>query len=128
MNNEKFINKVFNYDCLKFMKDMPSNFINCTITSPPYNKGEQGAILVPKIKYDSFKDNIAEKQYQQKQIETLNEIYRITKFGGSCLYNHKPRWNKGKSIYPFSWINKTNWEIRQMIIWNRKITGNLRAF
>lgn len=124
----EYINRVFKSDCFKLMQEMPPDFIDCTITSPPYNKGDTGAVLVPKIKYDCYEDNIPEEQYQQNQIDILNQLYRVTKLGGSCFYNHKSRWSKGKPIHPFSWIGKSKWQMRQMIVWNRKLTGNLRAW
>lgn len=33
---EKYLNKVWNCDCLEFMKKLPDNVIDCIITSPPY--------------------------------------------------------------------------------------------
>jgi len=34
------INKIYNENCLDTMAKMPDNFIDLTITSPPYNLGE----------------------------------------------------------------------------------------
>lgn len=115
-------------ESLAEISKMPADLIDLTVTSPPYNKGEQGAVLIGAVKYDVYKDNIPEEEYQAKQIEILNELYRITKPGGSCFYNHRPRWVKGVPIHPFQWLAKTNWQLRQQIIWNRKICGNLRAW
>lgn len=124
----KFINRVLVGDALIRMKEVPSNLIDLTVTSPPYNKGEQGAVLISAVKYDSYRDNLPEDEYREKQIAILDELYRVTKEGGSCFYNHRPRWVKGKPMHPFEWLQKTRWQMRQQIIWNRKICGNLRAW
>ena len=128
MPKSKIINNIHKVDCLDFMKGFLTPFVDVTITSPPYNKGEQGAILIKAIKYNNYRDNLPEDEYQENQINFLNELYRVTTPGGSCFYNHRPRWIKGKPIHPFEWIHKTDWQMRQQIIWNRKICGNLRAW
>lgn len=64
----------------------------------------------------------------KQQIEVLNEIFRITKPGGSFFYNHKTRWVKGEMIHPIEWLQKTNWTIRQEIVWNRTIAANIRGW
>jgi len=115
-------------ESLAEISKMPTNFVDLTVTSPPYNKGEQGAVLIGAVKYDVYKDNVPEEEYQTRQIEILNALYHITKPGGSCFYNHRPRWVKGVPIHPFQWLSKTKWQLRQQIIWNRKICGNLRAW
>ena len=58
-----------------------------------------------------------EEEYQQTQINTLNELFRVTKKGGSLLYNHKNRIRKGKQITPYEWLLKTKWTIKQEIVW-----------
>lgn len=58
----------------------------------------------------------------------LNELYRITKPGGSFFYNHKIRWEKGLLLHPMDWLRKTNWIIRQEIIWDRMIAANIRGW
>lgn len=30
------LNKIYNQDVMEFLKSMPSDFVNCVITSPPY--------------------------------------------------------------------------------------------
>ena len=33
------LNKIYNMDCLEYMKTLPDNSIHCIVTSPPYNLG-----------------------------------------------------------------------------------------
>ena len=47
---------------------------------------------------------------------------------GSFFYNHKTRWNKGTMIHPMEWLLKTEWVIRQEIIWDRIIAANIRGW
>jgi len=55
-------------------------------------------------------------------------LYRIIKPGGSFFYNHKVRWQNGKMVHPMDWLRKSSWVIRQEIVWDRMIAGNLRGW
>jgi len=122
-------NKIFCGDALKIIKSLPDEIIDIGVTSPPYNKGEnKKGWLVPNVKYIGASDKLPEDLYQQNQIEVLNEIFRITKPGGSFFYNHKIRWEKGKLLHPMDWLKNTKWTIRQEIIWDRMIAANIRGW
>ncbi len=121
--------KIIQGDALDILKKIDSNFIDLGITSPPYNKGEKyKGWLVKNVKYNIANDNIPEKVYQEQQIKILNEIFRITKSGGSFFYNHKTRWVKGQMLHPIEWLQKTKWTVRQEIIWDRMIAANIRGW
>ena len=125
----KPINKIIQGNALNILRKLDDSFIDLGITSPPYNKGEKHkGWLVRNVKYDLASDNIPENIYQEEQIRVLNEIYRITKPGGSFFYNHKTRWNRGVMIHPIEWLLKTKWTIRQEIIWDRMIAANIRGW
>lgn len=130
MNGEhNLLNKLLIGDTYEILKKIPNDFIDLGITSPPYNKQEKyNGGLVTKVIYDNFKDKFPEEEYQQKQIEVLNEIYRITKAGSSFFYNHKIRWEKGEMYHPMDWLRKTHWDLKQEIIWDRTIAGNIRGW
>jgi len=121
---KKYLNKIINGECIEVMKDMPDNSVDLIITSPPYNKKNVGGKLVKKVKYKDYNDNIPEYDYQKLQIKFLNECFRISKV---IFYNHKVRYDK-RAIHPIEWILKTKWTLWQEIIWNRKITGNIRGW
>lgn len=122
-------------DALELTEALENNSIDCTVTSPPYNKKKVGSSkkqlnkkYVPgvstngvfkKIEYDSFSDSLPEEEYQRQQVELLNALYRKTRPGGSLFYNHKVRYLKGHSIVPWEWLLKTDWHIREEIIWCR---------
>lgn len=126
---EKYINKIIQGDCIDILKRIEDNYVDLGITSPPYNKGGKSkGWLVKNVKYSTTNDNLPEEIYQEQQINVLNELFRITKSGGSFFYNHKARWDRGKMLHPIEWIQKTNWTIRQEIIWDRMIAANIRGW
>lgn len=84
--------------------------------------------MVTNVKYQGATDKLPEKIYQENQIAVLDELFRITKPGGSFFYNHKIRWEKGVMLHPMDWLRKTKWVIRQEIIWDRMIAGNIRGW
>ena len=122
------INELILGDTLKTLQNIDSDYFDLGITSPVYNKCNNQGAIIKKVKYDSYDDNLPENIYQQHQIEVLDEIYRTMKPGGSFFYNHKCRWENGSMIHPIIWLSKTKWQLKQEIIWNRKITGNLRGW
>lgn len=122
------INEIIKGDVLEVLKKIDNDYFDLGVTSPPYNKGLKGGQIVKKVEYDIHDDNLPEDVYQQQQIDILNEIYRTMKPGGSLFYNHRCRWDDGDMIHPIIWLSKTNWLVKQEIIWNRKITGNLRGW
>lgn len=124
------LNEIIFGDTLENLKNIESDSIDMGITSPPYNKlGKRNkGWLVRDVKYQSFNDSMPEDEYQLNQINVLNELYRIIKPGGSFFYNHKLRWDKGYMYHPMDWLRKTNWSIRQELIWNRQIAANIRGY
>lgn len=127
--NKEYINKIICGDTLSVLKTLPDEIVDVGVTSPPYNKGEnKKGWLVANVKYSGAIDKLPEDLYQKNQIEVLNEIFRITKHGGSFFYNHKIRWERGRLLHPMDWLRKTKWVIRQEIIWDRMIAANLRGW
>ena len=109
---------ITNEDNMQLMSALPNDCICLTVTSPPYNLGEKHHTGNKVFKaYKTYSDNLPEEIYQQKQVEFLNELFRITKQGGSVMYNHKNRIKNGKQISPYQWLVKTNWTIKQEIVW-----------
>lgn len=117
-------------ETLKTLKTLKDDSVDLGVTSPPYNKKEKAnsGWLTNSVIYDSVVDKKDENVYQQEQIDVLNELYRIIKPGGSFFYNHKCRWERGIMTHPMEWISKTDWLIRQEIIWDRMIASNIRGW
>lgn len=116
-------------DILDFLSEVKDETFDLILTSPPYNKQERNnGGLVKKVIYDQYKDKVSETEYQEWQISVINELYKKAKKGSSFFYNHKVRYINGEAIHPFQWLIKTNWKIRQEIIWNRNLAGNIRGW
>ncbi len=127
--NKDYLNKIFHGDALNVLKKLPDDIVDMGVTSPPYNKGEnKKGWLVKNVQYANASDKLPEEEYQAHQMDVLNELYRITKPGGSFFYNHKVRWEKGLMLHPMDWLRKTKWNIRQEIIWDRMIAANIRGW
>ena len=121
-------------DCLEVLKKIESDSIDCVVTSPPYNKkGLCGQTAVGdhawkkfNIDYNEYGDDLPEEEYQQWQITLLNELKRIIKPTGSIFYNHKPRRNDNICRMPLEFIYKSELDLYQLIVWNRKNSPNIR--
>lgn len=121
-------------DCLDQMKEIESNSISCIVTSPPYNKKGLSGKVKPgnqvwkkfNIDYDSYGDDLSEKDYHQWMVDVLNEMKRIIKPNGSIFFNHKPRRHNNKVHLPTDFISKSDLNVYQLIIWNRLSSPNIR--
>jgi len=109
------LNKIYHADCMELMKDIPDGSVDLVLTSPPYNLGSNHH--TGNRKHNPYCDNMDESEYQQWQINILNECCRILKDNGSILYNHKNRIKAGVQITPYQWLLKTNLIIKQELVW-----------
>ncbi|MFH0765801.1 MAG: hypothetical protein V2A61_05215 [Calditrichota bacterium] len=59
MNVSSFLNKIICSDILTGLKDLPDDCVDVSVTSPPYNKGEdKKGWLATNVKYVSFTDRV----------------------------------------------------------------------
>ena len=115
---QDLLNKIHHADCLEFMKQLPDKSVDLVVTSPPYNLGNIHHTGSNHFKaYNTHNDDMPESEYQQWQIELLNEIHRVLHDEGSCFYNHKNRIKNGLQISPYEWLFKTKLNIKQEIVW-----------
>lgn len=117
-------------DCIQGLRELPDKCIDLVVTSPPYNKqeGKNAGALVHAVVYDSYEDNVPEEEYQDSQATLLRELYRVLKDDGSVFYNHKNRFSQGDMISPLQFISRTEFSVRQEIVWDRMIAGNIRGW
>lgn len=125
-NFKACINRYIVIDCLKGLKMLPNDSIQCIVTSPPYNKLglRNGRPYLGQIVYDTFDDNMNEDEYKQWQCDLLNEINRVLKPNGSLFYNHKDRRYCNRDNPPEEFITKSKLTLYQTIIWDRGSTAN----
>lgn len=127
-------NTILNSDNISGMNQIKDNTVHVTITSPPFNKkGLYGKIVKGnqiwkkhEIDYDVYDDDMPEEEYIKLQRKTLEEIYRITKNGGSLFYHHKNRRYKNKCHTPFHLYENTSWNLYQIIFIDRRNSPNIR--
>lgn len=106
---------LFNSDCLEQMKGIEDCSIDLIITSPPYNLGNNHH--TGNNRHKSYEDNMPEQEYQNWQIQVLMHCWRVLKPTGSMFYNHKNRIKDGIQISPYQWILKTNFIVKQELVW-----------
>lgn len=114
-NIDEFKNKVIQGDCLEVMREMPDNSVDMVLTSPPYNLGNNHHTGAKRHK--TYNDSMPETEYQEWQIEFMQECFRILKDDGSLIYNHKNRIKNGIQITPYEWILKTDFVVKQELVW-----------
>ena len=121
-------------DCIEGLKELDDNSVNCIVTSPPYNKkGLLGKTKLGNqiwgkfnIDYNTYGDDMPEEEYQSWMVALLNECHRVIKSDGSIFFNHKPRRYKNRSYLPTDFIQHSNAELYQLIIWDRRNSPNIR--
>lgn len=114
-------NKIHNISWEEGFANISDKSIDLIITSPPYNMGKKlhtGSNYMDT--YNLYSDNLPEDEYQRGQVKFLNECFRVLKDEGSMFYNHKPRIRKGLSIHPLNWIFKSDFMLKQEIIWKNR--------
>lgn len=103
------INKIYNIDCSGGMKQIPDDFIDLTITSPPY---------------DSLRDY---KGYGFNFESIAKELYRVTKRGGVVVWIVKDATIKGnKTLTSFKqclFFQKIGFDIYDTMIYSKTSGG-----
>lgn len=105
----KYLGKINNDDCIKFMKKLPDNCIDLTVTSPPY---------------DDLRD------YENKLVwdycifrKVARELYRVTKNGGVVVWVIGDKTDKcNKSLTSFKhalYFQEVGFNIYDVIIYQK---------
>lgn len=110
------------------------------VTSPPYNQkldgfGKSGIVADRAAGWadrmaNAYADSKPEPEYQDEQVELLDTMFALTTDDGGVFYNHKHRYRDGVVVSPLEWIWRTQWKLRQEVIWSRagSLTQNARMF
>ena len=109
------------------LAEIPDDSIDAVLTSPPYNLSHkpQRRKNHNMCGYETFADDLPQKQYEEEQVRILNASCRVLKPHGSIFYNHKERQVNGVAIAPHRWVLKSDCELVQTIIWSRGSTHNV---
>jgi len=100
---------VFHGDVSKFITQIPNNFVNLIITSPPYNLGKE------------YENRVEIEEYLKNQYQVIVELYRILKEDGSICWQ-VGNYVKNGEIYPldilyYPLFKKLGLKLRNRIIW-----------
>jgi len=106
---------LINDNCFNAFNKIKDNSIDLIITSPPYNLGNNHH--TGNKRHQAYNDNLPEAEYQKQQLEFLHKCFKSLKEEGSLIYNHKNRIKKGIQISPYEWIFKSDFIIKQEIVW-----------
>ena len=109
------INKIYNEDCFDTLAKMPNNFVDYSLTSPPYNVGKN-QLNGEGQKYISINDKISEFEYFNSQKKLINELLRVTK--NHIFYNIQML--SANKITIMKLMGFFNHKIKEIIIWNKK--------
>jgi DNA modification methylase len=108
-----FFNKIYNEDCLNIMQQMPDDYCDLTVTSPPYNFNA-GSGLGTKYN-NTFKDNLSQEQYFDWSVKVITECMRVSKLVA---------WNiqmiAGNKEALLKYIGYFHKEIREVLIWDKQ--------
>src|SRR5579871_6892652 len=83
--------KIFNCDCVDFMRVLPDNFFDLAICDPPYGIGEDGRNNASRSKLCKAKDYSLNSRYDESIPNKcyFDELFRISKnqiiFGGNYM-------------------------------------------
>jgi len=114
------INKVYNEPNMNTMLNIPDNFIDGIISSPPYNITSKRKDVYYNNGYSDI-DGLTEEEYINTRIEEFIQFERIVKNNGVILYNIS--YHNENPILPLLLITevhkRTNLTIADMISWKK---------
>ena len=100
------LNKIYNEDCLVTMSRMPDNFIDLTVTSPPY---------------DGLRDYNG---YSFPFEDIAKELFRTTKEGGIVVWIvNDATINGSETLTSFKqaiYFNEVGFNVHDTMIWRRR--------
>jgi len=131
-NENGFINKIIEGDCIEIMKNMPDESLDLIITSPPYYNA-----IDYKLHTENPQENYRNRpvinynEYLKFLKECFTESYRLLKKGEYCSVIIGTVLQNGRHIplpYDFTEImQKIGYEFHQDIIWHKCTAGVRRA-
>jgi len=116
---DKFINTIFNEDCLIGMKKIPKKSIQLIFTSPPYNMTNRQDCY--NKRYDIYDDYKPIGEYLKWIVDIFNEYDRVLKDVGTVAFNMSYGVNNPELPYfvVVEILKKTNFTLIDTIIWKK---------
>lgn len=116
LTHETKLGKLFQGDCISYMKTLPNNCVDLIFADPPFNLNKEY-----KSKMD---DNLSDLSYLEWSEKWLDECCRILKFGGSLFVWNLPKWNTFYASFLNDRLSFRNW-IATDIKFSLPINGKL---
>lgn len=107
-------NKIYNMDCIEYMKTLPKDSLNLIIADAPY--------FSTNIKEVGDKQWKTEEDYINWVIENFKEYERILKNNGSIYFFHNDINIMVEILHRIK--KETNFKLKNQIIWDKLATGN----
>jgi modification methylase len=120
-------------DALTLLRGLADDYVDCVVTSPPYNlrntsgggfPRKYGKWNNPKLieGYATHTDDMPHEQYVKWQRSILDECMRVIKPNGAIFYNHK--WRVQNGLLQDRADILIGLPVRQIIIWKRDTLVN----
>jgi len=110
------LNKIYCVSCVDALKEMPDNYVDMVVTSPPYNVGGNN---MSEKKYNTYGDKLSGDDWFNFMDETITQLIRVTKnyvfFNVQVLSANK--------ISMFQLIGKYKDNIKELLIWNKNMVA-----
>lgn len=113
---------LFEEGCEETLDRMNDNYIDLTVTSPPYNVNLGDNKHNKDQSYDSYNDNMTHNEYMEWIRKVFTKIYTKTVSGGRCIINIGDGKN-GKVPTHSDYINvmrEIGWLTMSIIVWDKK--------
>lgn len=116
------LNTFYQENCLDTLDKMDDKFIDCVLTSPPYNMTKRkGGYADKQPRYDEYQDWKTEEEYNQWTCDVFNKIDKKLKDNGIILYNFS--YSIENPGLPYTMLGKllteTNFTVADTIIWKK---------
>ena len=112
LKSDVHLNQIHVGDCVEIMSEMPSAFIDLTVTSPPY-------------------DNLRTYRGYRFDFESVaSQLYRVTKDGGVVVWVVGDKINGGRSLTSFEQgiqFKKIGFVMHDVMIYRKKNTPFMRS-
>jgi site-specific DNA-methyltransferase (adenine-specific) len=112
---------IYQEDCLDTMNRIPDDFIDLTITSPPYNVDLGNDRGKKTWFYDNYDDNKEYQDYLSFLVQRFSLLFLKTKNGGRCCVNIGNQKNGRVPLVKdfIVLMEKIGWKVFTQILWNK---------
>jgi site-specific DNA-methyltransferase (adenine-specific) len=115
------INEIYNIDCRDFIPQLPDNYINLVVTSPPYNVD---------LSYDEYNDSLSYKNYLLFLEDVFKKLYnKMVDDGRICINIGNTKNGHVVNAFDLSTIMQNiGYNNYTTIVWNKNQTSSRTAW